>query len=264
MNLLSFNFFEFFGVGSIVFIFYIIFILFLIFIRKRIPKIENRFFDSTEYLPVEEIKNIKQLSYLVFALLFIIDASYLFIISASDLLILEIFDIIISLAACVFIYKKSIDRILAIILLIPVSSTLFIVTGNGLIYALELIHLIGIVYVAVLLAKKFIEYTNHNNLGLTMLLFFIILSVSLFVTSIAENVNIIDSMVMITNAFTSNGYSILGHTELGKIDSLFLTWGGYLLSGVGTATLTVAIMNKRFNKRFDELEDLIKNQNKKD
>ena len=66
---------------------------------------------------------------------------------------------------------------------------------------------------------------------------------------------------MVSNAFTSNGYAVLGDTPIGKLNSLFLVWGGYILSGVGTATLTAALLSRHFNKRFEELEELIKNNN---
>ena len=56
-------------------------------------------------------------------------------------------------------------------------------------------------------------------------------------------------------------YAVLGDTPIGKLNSLFLVWGGYILSGVGTATLTAALLSRHFNKRFEELEELIKNNN---
>ena len=77
----------------------------------------------------------------------------------------------------------------------------------------------------------------------------------------AEGKNLLDSLVMVSNAFTSNGYAVLGDTPIGKLNSLFLVWGGYILSGVGTATLTTALLSRHFNKRFEELEELIKNNN---
>ena len=72
-----------------------------------------------------------------------------------------------------------------------------------------------------------------------------------------------------SNAFTSNGYAVLGSSIPGKLNSIALVWGGYLLSGVGTATLTAAILINHFNNKikhyddkFEELEDLIKQINK--
>ena len=66
---------------------------------------------------------------------------------------------------------------------------------------------------------------------------------------------------MVSNAFTSNGYAVLGDSPIGKLNSLFLVWGGYILSGVGTATLATALVSRHFNKKFKELEELIKSNN---
>ena len=73
----------------------------------------------------------------------------------------------------------------------------------------------------------------------------------------SESVNALDSLVMISNEFTGNGYGIFGATILGKFNSLLLVWGGYVISGVSAATLTAAILRRHFNKRFAELEKLI-------
>ena len=75
---------------------------------------------------------------------------------------------------------------------------------------------------------------------------------------VVEQVSPLNSLVMVSNAFTSNGYSILGASGWGKINSLFLVWSGFFLSGVGTATLTVAIVMKHVDKEFDRLEKLVK------
>ena len=70
---------------------------------------------------------------------------------------------------------------------------------------------------------------------------------------------------MVSNAFTSNGYAVLGESTLGKINSIFLVWSGYLISGAATATLTAAILIRHFSHRlngfdekFEDLENLIK------
>ena len=69
---------------------------------------------------------------------------------------------------------------------------------------------------------------------------------------------------MVSNAFTSNGYAILGNSTVGKINAIILVWGGYLLSEVGTATLASAILIRHFNRRFEKLEKMIEENNKKD
>ena len=59
---------------------------------------------------------------------------------------------------------------------------------------------------------------------------------------------------MVSNAFTSNGYAILGETTGGKINSIFLVWSGYVLSGAATATLTAGILVRRFKGRLEEYD----------
>ena len=82
--------------------------------------------------------------------------------------------------------------------------------------------------------------------------------------------NILDSLNIFSNAFVSNGYDLVGTGVLGKLNEMLIVWGGYILSGVGTATLTAAIIVRHFNykfeeyddmnRRFDELEEIIKNK----
>ena len=114
------------------------------------------------------------------------------------------------------------------------------------------IYLIRVYYL------KFKTFTETNSLGITIILLFLIIFVSFIITSIVEGVGPLDAMAMVSNAFTSNGYAILGHSSVGKLNSIFLVWSGYILSGAGTATLTAAILTKHFNKKFDRLEELIK------
>ena len=98
---------------------------------------------------------------------------------------------------------------------------------------------------------------------LTILLLLGIVAISLILTIIFEDRSVLDAFCMVTNAFTSNGYTVLGTSNIGKVDSLFLTWGGYLLFGVGTATLTAAILSKFFNNRFNAFKkDFIEEYNK--
>jgi hypothetical protein len=73
-----------------------------------------------------------------------------------------------------------------------------------------------------------------------------------------------DSITMVSNAFTSNSFDPAGKSMIGKLDSLVLAWGGFILSGVGTATLSVSIVMRYVNRRFDDMEDLVKKKKKED
>jgi len=52
-------------------------------------------------------------------------------------------------------------------------------------------------------------------------------------------------------------YTKMAQDNRGKINSLLLVWGGYVILGAGTATLTAAILLKYFNRRIKRLEKLI-------
>ena len=156
-------------------------------------------------------------------------------------------------------YKTIKDK-LVLFCLIPFSSIYFLVFGWMSIDILDITHISIFIYLIKVYYVKFDRYTSSNGLGLTILLLFFIIFISLFATSFSEQVNLLDSLVMISNAFTSNGYAVLGESLFGKINSVILVWGGYILSGVGTATLTAAIMSRNFNKKFRDLEELIKNK----
>ena len=127
---------------------------------------------------------------------------------------------------------------------------------------IDILHVIAYLYFIKQYYGKFVKYTEDNSLGITIMLLFLMVFISFFVTIIVEDVTPINSLVMVSNAFTSNGYAVLGNTGLGKLNALFLVWAGFILSTVGTATLTVAIVMRHVNEKFDHLEDLVK-RNKK-
>ena len=67
-----------------------------------------------------------------------------------------------------------------------------------------------------------------------------------------------DSMTMVSNAFTSNSFDASGQNIIGKLNSLVLAWSGFILSGVGTATLAASIVNSYVSQEFGELKDIVK------
>ena len=134
---------------------------------------------------------------------------------------------------------------------------------------MDILHIIVYAYFMKIYYYKFKEYTETNSLGITIILLFAIIFFSFINTTIVENTDPLNALVMVSNAFTSNGYAVLGNSSLGKLNSLLLVWGGYVLSGVGTATLTAAILlrkshksEKELNKRLDKLESMLENNEK--
>ena len=140
-------------------------------------------------------------------------------------------------------------------MLLPLASITFLITGNEYFIFIDLLHIIGLAYSIKLYYNRFKNYTYSNQLGYAILLLFTIVFFSLLFTSFVEGVSLLDALVMVSNAFTSNGYTVLGNTIPGKIDSVILVWSGYVLSGVSTATLTAAIILKNIDKRFNDFED---------
>ena len=217
----------------------------------------NRFLNPNEYLPDEEIHTLKQVLYLILIALCFINVLYSLTYMSNDLFYFALFDLILSLYIAVTIDKSSIWHKILILLLVPYGSLsylLFAWNSGGI---LELIHIPIFLYLMKVYYSKFMDYTQSNGLGFAILLLFLIIFISFFITQITEGVNPLDSIVMVSNAFTSNGYAVLGSSIPGKLNSLFLVWGGYVISGVGTATLTATILIRQFNKRIKQLEELI-------
>lgn len=215
----------------------------------------SRFLDIKEYLPVEETQTLRQVWYLVIASACFVYILAWFTIDQTSNFYLYIFDLFLSSYCFIAMKKETLwDKIL-LFFLIPFSSISFLVENRiTLLIILDILHMFSFLFVIRVYYRKFFEYTNSNGLGISILLLYAIVFCSMIVTHFAEDVNLLDALVMSSNAFTSNGYAILGKTIFGKIDSIILVWGGYILSGVSTATLTSAILTKRFNKKFDQLE----------
>lgn len=251
---------------SVVELFIVLIVFFVLmgigtFIYKRIRNSSNQFLNPLEYFPQEELHSLKQVFILIIMALCFINVLYSMVFYDGDLIYFAIFDILLSVFIAVTIKKETNWDKLLVILLVPYGSLCYVFFGFQSIALLDFIHIPVFLYMVKYYYDKFREYTQTNSLGVTIVLLFAIVFISFLVTVTLESGNPLDSLVMVSNAFTSNGYAVLGSTIPGKINSIFLVWSGYIISGVGTATLTVAILTKYFNKRLDELEELIKKNN---
>ena len=236
------------------------------FIYKRIRNSSNQFLNPLEYFPQEELHSLKQVFILIIMALCFINVLYSMVFYDGDLIYFAIFDIILSVFIASTIKRESNWDKLLVVLLVPYGSLCYVFFRFQPIALLEFIHIPVFLYMVKYYYDKFREYTQTNSLGVTIVLLFAIVFISFLVTVTVESGNPLDSLVMVSNAFTSNGYAILGNTDVGKLTAIALVWGGYTISGVGTATLTVAILSRHYkkrenelNKRLDELESLIKN-----
>lgn len=229
-------------------------------VSKKLKSSSNRFLNPHEFLPDDEIHTLKQMFYLIMMALSFVIVIYTLTFVVEDVFYIVLFDIFLSLFIAVTLDKTSIKGKILFLLLIPFGSLTYLVFGFTLISLLDSIHIFIFLYFIKYYFDKFREYTDSNGLGLTVILLFSIIFFSFFITQFAEHVNALDSLVMVSNAFTSNGYTVLGKTIPGKLNSLFLVWGGYIISGAGTATLTAAILIRHFNKRVEELEKIIEGE----
>ncbi len=230
------------------------------FLFKKMKNSSNRYLNPTEFLPEDEVHTLRQVFYLVLMSCFLITIFYSLTFSESDVFYLAIFDIFISLVAVMLLDESLFKNKILWLLIVPYGSLSYVLFGSTLIGWLDLIHIPALVYLIKLAYDKFIEYTRSNSLGITILLLFSIIFISFLVTQVVENKNPLDSLVMVSNAFTSNGYAVLGSSIPGKINSIFLVWGGYIISGAGTATLTAAILLRHFNARIRKLEKVIEDR----
>ncbi len=244
----------------------IVFLVLMIVFRFIFNKLENssyKLLNPKEYLPEEELHSLRQMSFLIMMGLLFISVLYNLVYIGKDLLSFVIFDILISLYVATKLDKNSWKNRILLILLIPYGSLTYFLFGKSLVGYIALIHVPVFIYFIKVYYDKFREYTESNGLGIAIILLFSIIFVSFFITQLAEGVNPLNALVMVSNAFTSNGYAVLGTTAIGKINSIFLVWGGYILSGVGTATLTAAILKKHHDVKNREVHDKIDELDKK-
>ena len=236
-------------------------------ISKRVNDSENRALDPLEYFPEEEFQTITQFFYLIMMLIFFIFILYIIAVQGNDFVGIAVLQVIVSLYVALILDYNSWSNKIFFFLLVPYEAIAILVFNDALgIWPIYVIHILVYAYLMKFCYDKFKEFTQSNSLGITIVLLFSLIFISFIITSIVEGVDPLNSLVMVSNAFTSNGYAILGNSGIGKLTSLVLVWGGYVISGVGTATLTAAILLKyhhkreeELNKRLDELESLIKN-----
>ena len=289
--------------GLIAILIIIIFLILHILFKELYGQFRIHFKKRVEiehYLPEEEVKNQKRLFYLVIILICIIFLFYLLEGHGFLYLVLSSFGIELNLGKMFFSYdisyfifeitevlfalflsknldlKKNRKDIVLFLLLVPYGSldTILYIFSNipTLVIFLDLIHMIAYICFIRIYYKKFMENSRNETFGRTILLFFVLLVLTVIVTIITERVNILNAANMVTNAFVSNGFNVMGTSVLGKLNEMAIVWGGYILSGLTTASLTAAIIVRHFNykfeeyddmnERFDELEEIVKNKKK--
>ncbi|WP_296880485.1 hypothetical protein [uncultured Methanobrevibacter sp.] len=219
---------------------------------------KSKLSNPQEYFPSEEVFLLKQVFYLMVILVIIMICLYLTFDWDEGFYFVYLLDIVISLYLALKMDKDSPKDKVLLFLLIPFGSITGILFGDSIVGLLDLTHIIGYLYFIKVYFRKFVEYTENNGLGITIILLFSIILISFLFTIVVENVSPMDSITMVSNAFTSNSFDASGKNIIGKINSLILAWSGFILSGVGTATLAVSIVNEYVNRQFAEIKDLVK------
>ena len=221
---------------------------------------ESRISNPEEYFPSEEVFLLKQVFYLIVILVIIMVCLYLTFDWNEGFYFIYLLDIVLSVYLALKMDKDSRKDKVLLFLLIPFGSITGLLFGESNVALLDLTHIIGYLYFIKVYFRKFIDYTENNELGITIILLFGIILVSFLFTIVVEKVSPMDSITMVSNAFTSNSFDASGQNVIGKLNSLVLAWSGFILSGVGTATLAASLVNGYVSRRFGEMKDLVKNK----
>lgn len=228
------------------------------FIYKLVKNNYINYIDMNEYLPEDEVHTLRQVFYLILMALCIANVFYYLLGEGVEFIkYFPIYDILLSLYFAITLDKSTTKNKILWVLLIPYGALSFLIFKFSLIYVVDILHLLVFIYLAKVCFDKFMEYTNSRGLGISIILLFVIIFGSFFITQYAEGVTALDSLVMISNQFTGNGFAVFGNSISGKLNSLLLVWGGYVISGASAATLTAAILVKHFRNRIKEIERLI-------
>ena len=219
---------------------------------------KSRLSNPLEYFPSEAVFLLKQVFYLAVIMVIIIICLYLTFDWNEGFYFIYLLDIVVSIYLALKMDKDSRKDKVLLFLLIPFGSITALLFGEGIVVLLDLTHIIGYLYFIKVYFRKFVDYTENNGLGITIILLFAIILISFLFTILVENVSPMDSMTMVSNAFTSNSFDASGKNIIGKLNSLVLAWSGFILSGVGTATSAVSIVNNYVDRQFSEMKEFVK------
>lgn len=220
---------------------------------KKIPKI--RFFNIGEYFPKDEIHTLTQVAYLALMTACFVNVMYTLIYVNIDTTYFAILNFSLSLFIAITIDKSTFVRKLFIVVLVPYGALTYLLFNSPLIGLVNFVQVPVFIYLIKHYYDKFMEYTESHGLGISIVLLFTIIFVSFLITSIIENKNPLDAIVMVSNAFATNGYTVYGTSDIGKVNNLVLAWMSVILPAVGTATLTSAILTRHYNKKLKDYDD---------
>lgn len=222
---------------------------------KKVPRIKKRFFNIREYFPKDEIHTLTQVTYLALMTACFVNVMYTLIYVNINTVYFAILNLSLSLFIAITIDKSTTLHKLFLLVLVPYGALTYLLFSHPLVGLVNLIQIPVFIYLIFYYYDKFMKYTQSHGLGISIVLLFSVIFVSFLITSFIENNNPLDSIVMVSNAFASNGYSVFGTSDIGKVNNLVLSWMGIILPSIGTATLTSAILTRHFKKEIKDYED---------
>lgn len=151
--------------------------------------------------------------------------------------------------------KSTLVRKIFLVVLVPCGALTYLLFNHPMVGLVNYVQIPFFVYLNIYYYDKFMEYTESHSLGISIVLLYVVIFVSFLITYFVENKTPLDSIVMVSNAFSSNGYAVPETSEIGKVNNLVLSWMGIILPSVGTATLTSAILTRHFKKELNDYED---------
>ena len=246
--------------------FLIEFLLFVVLIfagnlLKKIPKI--RLFNINEFFPKDEIHTLTQVFYLALMTACFVNVIYTLIYVNIDTLYFALLNLSLSLFIAITIDKSTLARKLFILVLVPYGALTYLLFNHPLVGLVNFIQIPVFIYLIKYYYDKFMEYTESHGLGISIVFLFVVIFVSFLITSFIEHKNSLDAIVMVSNAFATNGYTVYGTSDIGKVNNLVLAWMSVIIPAVGTATLTSAILIRHFNKKLKGYDDQLNVLNNK-
>lgn len=220
---------------------------------KKIPK--RRFFNIEEYFPKDEIHTLTQVFYLALMTACFVNVMYTLIYVNIDTIYFAILNLSLSLFIAITIDKSTLAHKLFILVLVPYGALTYLLFNFPLVGLVNFVQVPVFIYLIKYYYDKFMGYTESHGLGISIVLLFSIIFVSFLITSFIENKNPLDAIVMVSNAFATNGYVVYETSDIGKVNNLVLSWMSIILPAVATATLTSAILTRRFNRELNDYKE---------
>ena len=150
---------------------------------------ESRISNPEEYFPSEEVFLLKQVFYLIVILVIIMVCLYLTFDWNEGFYFIYLLDIVLSVYLALKMDKDSIKDKVLLFMLIPFGSITGILFGDSIVVLLDFTHIIGYLYFIKVYFRKFVEYSENNGLGVTIILLFAIILISFLFTILVENVS---------------------------------------------------------------------------